>query len=601
MDKPQSQTAQWAALLLRLLAAAAAITLPLLDVSAGVVYDSNVLLLGGIVILVTNSLVVLGIIGRGLQDSLAVLQTVADWGTVGAVAYVVQGRPLPVLLAAVVIAVIGIGRTEWPWGVLAAYGTVLAAAVGVVFAYGGIVELLQPYWEVALVALVAVTFAALWAWADLSHRGQTTRQYNKVVDRLENELATIREGTRAVVSVATSLNTTSYQKILDAALDIGRLGLRRASNVRVVGMVLLVRDSDEQLQIVNNRGLAHYELDKLFAARSGVIGGAMAEGVAVIGGAGPKDPELAEMVAFARTRSTMAVPLRAEYINYGVLVFGTSDEDAFNSDTLDVVQTIATQVTVALQNASLYGNLLLEKERIVRLEQNARQALVRDLHDIPTQTISAVTMRTGILKMLLDRGQIDKLKPEIEAVEDMAKQATAEIRHVLFKLRPLALESQGLSVALAQLVEKTRKTFAQNVTLRIDEQVDHVLPMEAQDALFYLVEEAISNARKYAQAQMIKIDVAVKNDQVLVRVADNGVGFDVDAVQDKYVERGSFGMVNMHERAELIGGSLKLESRPGKGTAVLVTVPVGAAGGEGRLQYAVRQTKLGRTIQSPSV
>ncbi|NOG52621.1 MAG: hypothetical protein HND48_26605 [Chloroflexi bacterium] len=193
--------------------------------------------------------------------------------------------------------------------------------------------------------------------------------------------------------------------------------------------------------------------------------------------------------------------------------------------------------------------MLLEKERIVRLEQNARQALVRDLHDIPTQTISAVTMRTGILKMLLDRGQIDKLKPEIEAVEDMAKQATAEIRHVLFKLRPLALESQGLSVALAQLVEKTRKTFAQNVTLRIDEQVDHVLPMEAQDALFYLVEEAISNARKYAQAQMIKIDVAVKNDQVLVRVADNGVGFDVDAVQDKYVERGSFGMVNMHERA----------------------------------------------------
>ncbi|NOG52619.1 MAG: hypothetical protein HND48_26595 [Chloroflexi bacterium] len=131
-------------------------------------------------------------------------------------------------------------------GVLAAYGTVLAAAVGVVFAYGGIVESLQPYWEVALVALVAVTFAALWTWADLSHRGQTTRQYNKVVDRLENEPATIREGTRAVVSVATSLNTTSYQKILDAALDIGRLGLRRASNVRVVGMVLLVRDSDEQ-------------------------------------------------------------------------------------------------------------------------------------------------------------------------------------------------------------------------------------------------------------------------------------------------------------------------------------------------------------------
>ncbi|NOG52620.1 MAG: GAF domain-containing protein [Chloroflexi bacterium] len=67
------------------------------------------------------------------------------------------------------------------------------------------------------------------------------------------------------------------------------------------------------------------------------------------------------MVAFARTRSTMAVPLRAEYINYGVLVFGTSDEDAFNSDTLDVVQTIATQVTVALQKRLAVRELAARK------------------------------------------------------------------------------------------------------------------------------------------------------------------------------------------------------------------------------------------------
>jgi two-component system sensor histidine kinase DegS len=203
-------------------------------------------------------------------------------------------------------------------------------------------------------------------------------------------------------------------------------------------------------------------------------------------------------------------------------------------------------------------------------------------------------MRTGIVKMLLDRGQIEKLKPEVDAVEDLAKQATAEIRHVLFKLRPLALETQGLTSALTQLVDKVRKTFGQNILLKFDAEVDHVLPTEAQDALFYLIEEAVSNARKYAQAQTIRIDIAVKAEDVIVRIADNGVGFDVEKVQAQYVERGSFGMMNMEERTELIGGRLSLQSQPGKGTVVTVTVPLDTSDKEGRLQFTVSQMKLGR-------
>jgi signal transduction histidine kinase len=348
------------------------------------------------------------------------------------------------------------------------------------------------------------------------------------------------------------------------------------------------------LQIVNSRGLPHHDQDKLFPGRAGLISEALAEGLPVIGTSGNKDPELSDMVAFTRMKSIMVVPLRAQYINYGVLVFGTSDPNAFNADVVDILQAIGTQVTIALQNASLYMNLLMEKERIVRLEQNARQGLVRDLHDIPTQTISAVTMRTGIVKMLLDRGQIEKLKPEVDAVEDLAKQATAEIRHVLFKLRPLALETQGLTSALTQLVDKVRKTFGQNILLKFDAEVDHVLPTEAQDALFYLIEEAVSNARKYAQAQTIRIDIAVKAEDVIVRIADNGVGFDVEKVQAQYVERGSFGMMNMEERTELIGGRLSLQSQPGKGTVVTVTVPLDTSDKEGRLQFTVSQMKLGR-------
>lgn len=588
---------QWTALGLRIIVAVAAVILSLVGFS-GVLPTGDVLSMTLAVVGLSNLAVTITLLTPSLRRWANIVQTFADWLTAGAAAVLTQGHGPSLLLIVVGIGGVGINRSEWPWGALAGLGTFVAVALGLVLGRPEGLDALQGYWEIALVAAIALVVGWIWQWAYSRYGSTSARSFRRIIDQKESDLATIREGSRAVLQVATSLNTNSYQKILDAALDVGRLGLRRNTDTRVVGMVLLVRAADDQLQIVNSRGLPHYDEDKLFPGRAGVIGDSLSDGLPKIGTLSSKDPELAEVVAFARMRSIMAVPLRAQYVNYGVLVFGTSDVDAFSADVSDVLQAIGTQVTVALQNASLYMNLVMEKERILRLEQNARQALVRDLHDIPTQTISAVTMRTGIVKMLLDRNQIDKLRPEVEAVEDLAKQATAEIRHVLFKLRPLALETQGLGAALTQLVDKTRKTFGQNILLKIEDQVDKILRTEAQDALFYLVEEAVSNARKYAQAQTIRIDIALKDDQVVVRVADNGVGFDVESVQAKYVERGSFGMVNMEERAELIGGRLNLQSQPGKGTVVTVTVPLDTSDSEGKLQYTVSQMKLGHTPSS---
>ena len=593
MLENHSQATQWTALALRLITTAAALALSLAD-RGGVLPESNVLTLPLALIGVSNLAAAGAIMIPGLNNLRNMIQSAADWLTAGAAAALVYNSPLALLLLTVGIGGTGVNRWPWPWGCVVGIGVFAAVAGGVVAGHPEGVNALDDYWQYGLVATVALTVMWAWGWAEDKYGANSIRLFSQVIEQRDSDLMTIREGTRAVVQLATSLNTTSYQKILDSALDIGRLGLRRSANSRIAGMVLLVRAADEMLQIVNSRGLPHHDQEKLFPGRAGLISEALAEGLPVIGTSGNKDPELSDMVAFTRMKSIMVVPLRAQYVNYGVLVFGTSDPNAFNADVVDILQAIGTQVTIALQNASLYMNLLMEKERILRLEQNARQGLVRDLHDIPTQTISAVTMRTGIVKMLLDRGQIDKLKPEVDAVEDLAKQATAEIRHVLFKLRPLALETQGLTSALTQLVDKVRKTFGQNILLKFDAEVDHVLPTDAQDALFYLIEEAVSNARKYAQAQTIRIDIALKPEDVIVRIADNGVGFDVEKVQAQYVERGSFGMMNMEERTELIGGRLSLQSQPGKGTVVTVTVPLDTSNKEGRLQFTVSQMKLGR-------
>jgi len=161
---------------------------------------------------------------------------------------------------------------------------------------------------------------------------------------------------------------------------------------------------------------------------------------------------------------------------------------------------------------------------------------------------------------------------ELVSVEEMALRATEEIRHVLFKLRPLALESQGLGAALKQLADKLQKTYSQAVALRIAPDIDQYLDENKQGALFYLVEEAVNNARKYAEAKLISINIQRQNDVLLVRIADNGKGFDTGAKPDD--DRDHFGMINMRERAELIDGTLTLKSVPGRGTTINVRIPV---------------------------
>ncbi len=122
-----------------------------------------------------------------------------------------------------------------------------------------------------------------------------------------------------------------------------------------------------------------------------------------------------------------------------------------------------------------------------------------------------------------------------------------------------------------------RETFQQNVALELDPQAVQALDLNRQSVVFYLVEEAVNNARKHAQASLIRVrlrpipeDVAM----LLLEIADNGKGFDVAIINNSYEKRGSLGMVNLRERAEMINAALRIQSAPGKGTRVQVVIPL---------------------------
>jgi signal transduction histidine kinase len=255
-----------------------------------------------------------------------------------------------------------------------------------------------------------------------------------------------------------------------------------------------------------------------------------------------------------------------------VVVFGSPAADTFSQDRTELLVAISNQAIIALQNAQLYQDLLVEKERIVEIEEDARKKLARDLHDGPTQSIAAIAMRLNYVRILLNRDPT-KVNEELGNIEDLARRTTKEIRQMLYTLRPIILETQGLTAALEQYLEKLKETDA--ISYHLEAQpIEDELNLDVQGGIFYILQEAITNARKHARPRNVWVRMGIRDSSFVAQVEDDGSGFDVAGVQERYDERGSLGMINLHERTELLGGRIRIESAPGKGTRVTLTVPL---------------------------
>jgi signal transduction histidine kinase len=221
------------------------------------------------------------------------------------------------------------------------------------------------------------------------------------------------------------------------------------------------------------------------------------------------------------------------------------------------------------------------------------------------QLVAAVAMRANMIRTMYARkGEFNP--DEFAKVEDLAKQATKEIRHTLFTLRPLVLETQGLTAALRQIADKMRENYEVNVIVEPQSGIpfEALLNFNQQNVIFYITEEAVNNARKHAESQHIWVRLFKQSEYVILEIQDDGKGFDVQAVETGYEKRGSLGMVNMRERAELAEGTVKLESAKGKGTKITVVVPIKPASSDtdslDQLPEAQRNASLpSRAVQMP--
>jgi len=428
--------------------------------------------------------------------------------------------------------------------------------------------------SVLLTFLVAGLLAYLSGQLNKANRRRLQFQQNTIQrkSRVDNERL------RAIYNLTTTLTATlNYQRVLETVLDLSLSALNTddeaTADDRLVCAVLLF-SKEGSLEIGSARRLTPADMRVVIKGQQGAVAQAIEQDKPVLLKDVSQDPELNRFISFQKCREIYCFPLRSGFNAYGILLFGHPEPGYFTSDRREVLDILGRQSVVAIQNARLYQDIVDERERMIEVQEEARKKLARDLHDGPTQSVSAIAMRVNMARRILKK-DMQSADEELGRIEELARRTTKEIRHMLFTLRPLVLESQGLLPALQSMAEKMKETYSQNVLVSVDESVFQGLEVGKQGVIFYIVEEAVNNARKHARAEHIWVNLRpFEKEMALLEVKDDGVGFDVAAVNRAYDQRGSLGMVNLRERTELVNGVLDIKSVPGKGTRVQVYIPL---------------------------
>ena len=274
-----------------------------------------------------------------------------------------------------------------------------------------------------------------------------------------------------------------------------------------------------------------------------------------------------------RTRSLIGVPLMTKGEMIGVIeVLNKKSGEKFDEQDLDTLSALAGQAAIAIVNARLYSQIREERDRMLGIEEELHKKLARDFHDGPAQTLASLIMDIEFIQKLLERDP-SKAEAELLQLREKATKAMYQARTTMFELRPLILETEGLKAALEYYVEQLRQTENMSIHLQI-EGMDEGLPPRVKDIVFAIVREAVNNIKKHARADNVWLTAIRREKELLTTVRDDGQGFNLEEVEISYATRGSIGLLNLYERAEMLGGRISIESALGRGTTVSLSVPL---------------------------
>lgn len=209
-------------------------------------------------------------------------------------------------------------------------------------------------------------------------------------------------------------------------------------------------------------------------------------------------------------------------------------------------------------------------EKVIATQEDERRRIARELHDSTSQTLTSLIVG---LKVMETTCQDRRIEAQVQELRQVAAQTLDEVHNLAMQLRPRVLDDLGLSAALERLTTEWQARYKVPIDLLIHLSSER-LPDEVETALYRIIQEALTNIARHAQARSVSILIEQRGEQVITVVEDDGVGFDLEQVGASADERAHLGLVGLRERAELLGGRLTIESAPQAGTSLFIELPL---------------------------
>jgi len=257
--------------------------------------------------------------------------------------------------------------------------------------------------------------------------------------------------------------------------------------------------------------------------------------------------------------ASFSVPLIVNDELYGIIVLYYENSRQFTQEDVNIATSFASQASLAIENARLSKKV--EESAIIE----ERNRMARELHDSVTQSLYSVTLFAEAAKRMADRGQIEPVLDHLENVEKMSQQALKEMRLLIYQLKGNEGEGNKFESKIKKRIETVERRSGVDATLNV--QGESNLPDPVLNEMFLITQEALNNAQKHAEASRVEIELSYGDENIL-EIRDNGIGFDLENAGDS----GGMGLGNMQERASKIGGDLSIETAPGEGTNITLTI-----------------------------
>jgi len=239
------------------------------------------------------------------------------------------------------------------------------------------------------------------------------------------------------------------------------------------------------------------------------------------------------------------------------------------------VGVVLTYLNGGLQDLSSKINEVQQTQQmalsIIRAQEEERKRVAREIHDGPAQSMANIVLRAEYCLKLLDR-EPEKIHDELLDLQNIVMLSLQDVRKIIFDLRPMVLDDLGLAPALKRYFAIYQEQYGLEVEFHFFGQ-QRRLEGAVEVALFRIIQEAVNNIRKHAKVDSALVKMEMLPNKVTVSIRDMGKGFDLKSVQNNK-EQSGYGLVGISERVQLLNGEIKINTSPGKGTSISITIPL---------------------------